>query len=307
MAGGERAFIDQLRAIAVHPAARGLADDAAALDIGGATFVVTHDTLVEGVHYLPTDPAADVAWKLLAVNLSDLAAKGARPLGVLMGYALTEDSAWDTSFVHGLQIALAHFGVALLGGDTVKLPRGTPRVLGLTAIGNGGVRVPSRSGAQVGDAVYVTGVIGDAGPGLRAARGEIDAPELLFAYRRPQPQIAAGQALAPIVTAMMDVSDGLLIDAQRMADASGGRLLIDLAAVPLSAAYQAVDGGGRDSRLAAATAGDDYQLLFTASVPPPDIGCAVTRIGEVVQGAGIGLHDATGSVPLPEFLGWMHT
>lgn len=306
MAGGEVAFIEQLRALATHAAARGLADDAAVLEVGGAALVLTHDTLVESVHYLPTDPPADVAWKLLAVNLSDLAAKGAVPLGALMGYALTDDPTWDAAFVEGLGDALAQFGLALFGGDTVKLPQGAPRVLGLTAIGTCGARVPSRGGARVGDAVYVTGTIGDAGLGLRAARGEIDAPELLRAYRRPQPQLTAGQALAPVVTAMMDVSDGLLIDARRMAEASGVGMRIDLDAVPLSPAYCAVAGEGRDARLAAATAGDDYQLLFTSGLPLPKVACAVTRIGQVVRGAGLQLYDATGAAPLPEVLGWTH-
>jgi thiamine-monophosphate kinase len=306
MRGGEFAFIDQLRLIALHPAARGLTDDAAVLEVGDARLVLTHDSLVEGVHYLPTDPPADVAWKLLAVNLSDLAAKGARPLAVLIGYALTNDPVWDDAFVAGLGAALAQFNVALIGGDTVALPHGAPRVLGLTAIGSAGVRVPARSGAQVGDDVYVTGTIGDAGQGLRAAYGEIDAPHLLRAYRRPEPQLAAGQALAPFVTAMMDVSDGLLIDAQRLARASGVAISIDLDAVPLSDDFLAVVGGHREARIAAVTAGDDYQLLFTSSLPLPELRCPLTCIGRVEQGAGLVLRDALGPVPLPAKLGWIH-
>ena len=101
----EAAFIESLRALATHPAARGLLDDAAVLDVAGRSLVLTHDMLVEGVHYLPGDPPGDVAWKLLAVNLSDLAAKGARPLGVLLGYSLGDD-AWDEAFVAGLGTAL---------------------------------------------------------------------------------------------------------------------------------------------------------------------------------------------------------
>ena len=131
----EAELIARLRAIATHPGARGLADDAAVLPSPAGDLVLTHDMIVEGVHYLPTDPAGDVAWKLLAVNLSDLAAKGAAPLGVLMGYALAGDAEWDAAFVAGLGRALDHFAVPLLGGDTVALPAGAPRVLGLTAIG----------------------------------------------------------------------------------------------------------------------------------------------------------------------------
>src|SRR5215210_7247274 len=104
-----------LRGLAAHPAARDLLDDAAVLDIGGRSLVLSHDMLVEGVHYRPDDPPGDVAWKLVAVNLSDLAAKGARPLGMLLGYSLGEDE-WDAAFVQGLETALRAFGIPLLGG-----------------------------------------------------------------------------------------------------------------------------------------------------------------------------------------------
>ena len=298
----EADFISALRTIATHPAARGLTDDAAVW----GDLVITHDMIAEGVHYLRSDPPADVAWKLLAVNLSDLAAKGAKPLAVLMGYALTGDAAWDAAFVEGLHAALAAFDVALFGGDTVALPAGAPRVLGLTAIGTGGARVPARSGAQAGDAIYVTGTIGDAGLGLRVAQNEGEAGELLTAYRRPTPQLAAGQMLAPIVTAMMDVSDGLLIDAARMAEASGALFEIVLDAVPLSAAYRAQKGEQRAARMTAATAGDDYQLLFTTSAALPTLDCPVTRIGQVKRGEGLVVSDSAGAVPLPDTLGWEH-
>ncbi|HEY5710589.1 MAG TPA: AIR synthase related protein, partial [Allosphingosinicella sp.] len=111
--------------MAGDPAARGLADDAAVIEIGGETIVLTHDMIVEGVHYLADDPPGDVAWKLVAVNLSDLAAKGARPRGALLGYALG-DGDWDAAFVRGLATALSAFGVELLGGDTVAMPPGAP-------------------------------------------------------------------------------------------------------------------------------------------------------------------------------------
>jgi thiamine-monophosphate kinase len=274
----EADFLALLRPLARDPAARGLLDDAAVL----GDLVLTHDMLVEGVHFLPDDPPADVAWKLLAVNLSDLAAKGATPVGVLLGYPLG-DGEWDRAFVHGLGEALAAFEVPLLGGDTVK----GPRVLSLTAIGRSAV-APSRSGARPGDGLWVTGVIGRAGLGLHGD------PDHLAAYRRPTPRLAEGQALAPHVHAMMDVSDGLLIDAQRMADASGLALAIDLDAVPVAG-----------DRLTAITAGDDYELLFAAPagfVPP----IPATRIATFANGQGLTLHDAKGPVPLPERLGWQH-
>ena len=159
----------------------------------------------------------------------------------------------------------------------MSLPAGAPRVIALTAIGRA-IAAPLRSGAQVGDALYVTGTIGDAGAGLRIARGEDGPAELLAAYRRPQPRLTEGRALAPLVHAMMDVSDGLLIDAARMAEASGVAVTIDLASIPLSAAYRAFAGDDCAARIDAATAGDDYQLLFAA---PADLALPIpaTRIG----------------------------
>ena len=300
----ESAFIESLRAIATHPAARGLADDAAVL----GDLVLTHDMIVEGVHFLATDPPADVAWKLVAVNLSDLAAKGATPLGALMGYGLTGDAAWDAAFAEGLAMVLDRFGLPLLGGDTVSLPMGAPRTLGLTAIGRappGGA--PARSGARAGDALFVTGTIGDAGLGLKIALDEMEGPaELLAAYRRPVPLLDAGRALAPQVSAMMDVSDGLLLDASRMAAASGLAVAIDLDRVPLSPACRAIAGDDRAARLAAVAAGDDYQLLFAATAAPTDPGCPVTRIGRFAAGAGLSINDAAGPVPVPARLGYLH-
>jgi thiamine-monophosphate kinase len=304
MMTGETSFIECLRALATHPAARGLLDDAAVLEIGGARLVLSHDMLVEGVHFLPSDPPASVAWKLVAVNLSDLAAKGAKPLAALMGYALTGDADWDGAFVAGLKEALTTYGLPLIGGDTVSA---TQRVIGLTVIGEGGPFIPTRSGAGEGDALFVTGTIGDAGLGLEIARAEGYEPQsLLNAYRKPVPQLAAGALLAPVVTAMMDVSDGLLIDAARLAEAGGLAALIDLDAVPLSFDHRAVAGDDRAARLAAVTAGDDYQLLFTSALPLPALPCHVTRIGQMVRGHNVHLHDSGGGVPLPTVLGWLH-
>ena len=310
----ESAFIARLRALATHPAARGLLDDAAVLPAPlGRDLVLTHDMLVEGVHFLPDDPPGDVAWKLLTVNLSDLAAKGATPIGVLIGYALADD-AWNEAFLAGLARALAHFEVPLLGGDTVASPG--PRSLGLTAIGQTAPGLaPARSGAQAGDRLWVTGTIGGAGLGLRIARGEIEGPrQLLKAYRLPMPRLAAGQALAPHAHAMADVSDGLLIDAGRIADASGRAVAIDLAAIPLSPEYLAVAGGNRPARLAASTAGDDYELLFAAPDSATEailILCQplklnLTCIGRFSEGAGMTLSDGEGTVPVPDRLGYEH-
>lgn len=274
----ESDFLALLRPLATHPAARGLMDDAAVL----GDMVFTHDVLVEGVHFLHDDPPGDIAWKLLAVNLSDLAAKGATPTGVLLGYPLS-DVEWDRAFVAGFGDALTAFDVALFGGDTVR----GPRVLSLTAIGRSAC-APSREGAKAGDALFVTGVIGRAGLGLGGD------PEHLDAYRRPNPRLAEGKALAPIVRAIMDVSDGLLIDAQRMAMASNLALTIDLDAVPHVG-----------DLMTAITAGDDYELLFAAA-PDTVLPVAATRIGTFRAGTGLTLHNSTGRVALPETLGYTH-
>lgn len=265
----EAAFIQALRAHASTEAARGLADDCAVLEVGGEALVLTHDTMVEGVHWLAEQDPADVAWKLVAVNLSDLAAKGAQPLGVLLGYTLGAD---DTRFAQGLGEALAHFSVALLGGDTVSSPG--PQVLGLTALGRATHRpVPSRSGARAGDSVWITGPVGAAMLGFEALSSGDTATDTA-AYRRPVPRLGKGRALAPLVTAMMDVSDGLLLDSTRMAEASGVTIALVSADVPLPPTLPLARA--RD----AMAWGDDYELLFTlpATLSPP---CLAIRIGEV--------------------------
>lgn len=311
----EAAFINALRQLAHDPAARSLADDAAVFEIAGTQLVLTHDMVVEGVHFLPDDPPADVAWKLVAVNLSDLAAKGAKPIGVLMGYSLTGDGGWDDAFIRGLEAALAHFGTPLLGGDTVSAPPGAPRTLGLTAVGEAAAGAPSRAGAKAGDLLWVSGTIGDAGAGLAIARGEREGPpSLLDRYRRPQPRLAAGQALAPLVSAMMDVSDGLLIDARRLADASGVGIALDLERVPLSDEYASMFGNGSDAVLNAAVAGDDYELLFTAPAAASDailglgasLGLPLTAVGRILSGTGLRLSYRGEQVALPGRLGYEH-
>ena len=264
----EALYIRMLRKLATHPGARGLTDDAAVLEVGDETLVLVHDMMVEGVHFLPGQDPADIAWKLVAVNMSDLAAKGAEPLGVLTGHMLGAD---DAGFVIGLEDALLHFGVPLLGGDTVSAAGG-PRALGLTAIGRATHQpVPSRSCAMPGDLVYVTGVLGLAMLGYEALLDGTG--EDSTAYRRPLARLAEGQLLAPIVSAIMDISDGLLLDASRLAQASDVTLSIESGAVPVATA--------EDRRQDALRWGDDYELLFTA---PPDaqIPVKATRIGAVI-------------------------
>ena len=257
-----------MRALAKDPAARGLEDDAAVLEFGGESLVLTHDTLVGGVHILDGQDPADIAWKLVAVNLSDLAAKGAEPVGVLLSHMLGTD---DHRFVTGLGEVLEAYNVPLLGGDTVRGEG--PRVWGCTAIGHATHNpVPLRGGAKVGDAIYVTGTLGAAMLGFEALRDGEDADST--AYRRPVPLLEEGRLLAPHVSAMMDISDGLLLDCWRMATAC------EFAAFELeSAAIPVADEARRDECI---RWGDDYQLLFTA---PESIELPVDakRIGTVTS------------------------
>ncbi len=307
---GERDYIDRLRAIATHPGARGLDDDAALLD----GLVLTHDMIAEGVHFRPDDPPASVGWKLVAVNLSDLAAKGADPLAALMGATLSGDAAWDEAFVSGVAEACAAFGLALIGGDTISLPPGAPKVFGLTAIGRSGSATPSRAGGVLGDTLWLAGTLGDATAGLAMLKTNSNAEgPLVEAYRRPQPLLAAGRAMAGKASAMMDVSDGLLIDLDRLCTASGCGARVQLDALPLSAAFIAAHGSDRSACLMAATGGDDYALL--AAFPPATdplvsvrlpSGVIFARIGSLATGSEIQLTDRAGEVPLPERLGYEH-
>jgi thiamine-monophosphate kinase len=258
------------------------------LEVGGEALVLTHDAMVEGVHFLPGQDPADVAWKLVATNMSDLAAKGAEPLGVLLGYQFAGD---DARFVAGLREALEHYRAPLLGGDTVS--GNGPQNLGLTAIGRATHRpVPSRSGARAGEELWITGPVGAAMLGFEALKaGSGDSA----AYRRPVALLAEGQALAPLVTAMMDLSDGLLLDASRMAETSGVTLAIVRAAIPI-----ATPEARRDEAL---RWGEDYQLLFTlpAGTEPP---VPAHRIGRAeARGEHALLLD--GAAPLGQ-LGYQH-
>ena len=306
----EKDIISRLRRTTSHPAARGLLDDVALLD----GLVITHDSIAEGIHYRPEDPPHSVGWKLMAVNLSDLAAKGATPVGALLSLTLSGDSDWEEHFLDGVEAAAEQFGMPLIGGDTIALPPGAPRVLGLTAIGRAGAATPGRDGAMAGDALWLVGAVGDSAAGLAILQQDSKAAGLLIdAYRRPIPLLALGQKIAPHAHATMDVSDGLLLDASRMADASQCGLEIDLASIPLSAAFIAERGGGLDARLFASTGGDDYALLaalpaefdpFTLSLPS---GTTMARVGTFTSaGAGLALRFGDRAVPLPESLGHEH-
>src|SRR6478609_3868763 len=159
----EAEIIDRLRRIATAPEARGLLDDVAVLD----GLVITHDSIAEGVHFRSSDPPSSVGWKLVTVNLSDLAAKGAEPAGALLSMAIGGDPGWEEEFLTGIEHACESYRLPLIGGDTISLPTGAPRVFGLTAIGRAGARVPERAGGRPGDALWLVGTLGDSAAGLK--------------------------------------------------------------------------------------------------------------------------------------------
>ncbi len=264
MAMNEPEFIAALRMLPLHPGARDLQDDCAVITFGSETLVFNHEMMAEDTHFLPDADMADVAWKLVATNLSDLAAKGAEPVGVLLGHSLGRN---DGRFVVGLKEALIAFGAPLLGGDTIAATGAS--TFSMTAIGRAThLPVPARRGARAGDKVCLTGMVGRAMLGFEGVAAHRDA------FNRPIPRMAEGIALAPHVSAMMDVSDGLLLDCWRMAEASGVTLAIDPEAVPVA------DPARRDECL---RWGDDYELLFTAppeAVLPVAVHCIGTVMGK---------------------------
>jgi len=300
------------------PGALGLKDDAALLaDEPGCETVVTVDAMVAGVHFLPDDPPDLIARKLVRVNLSDLAAKGATPFAVLLAAAFPHDvgDEWLRRFAAGLGEDLATFGVALIGGDTVATPG--PLTLSLTALGRVAAgRALLRSGAKIGDILWVSGTIGDGFLGLAAARGELagltsaDIAALAERYRLPQPRTGLGPALIGVAHAAMDVSDGLVQDLGHLCRASGVGGVIEAECVPLSGPARATN-----SPLASLlTGGDDYELLFSA---PPQAavelrgiadaaGVPLTAIGRVVAGGGVTVVDASGQPLAIERGGWRH-
>lgn len=280
-----------LSPLATDPAARGLKDDVAVLHPPpGRAMVLTHDTIVEGVHFLASDPPGTVAQKLLRVNLSDLAAKGADPAGYLLSCAWSErcDWAWREAFAAGLAKDQARFGLSLLGGDTVSTPG--PLTLGATLIGWAD-SPPSRAGAARGDRLFVTGPIGDGRLGLEAALGRLTGSEaevLIDHYRRPTPRLDCLDLVRRFATATADISDGLIADAGRIAVASGLGVRIDLDRMPLSAAaagWLAEQPDPAQARAWLATGGDDYQIAL--SIAPAIIPAAE----QAARALGVALHE----------------
>ncbi|KAI96337.1 thiamine-monophosphate kinase [Rhodomicrobium udaipurense JA643] len=310
---GENALIAEVLApLATHPCAFGLSDDAAHLSqMPPNGLVITTDALVAGVHFFENDDPGDAAYKAVAVNVSDLAAKAAKPFAYLLTLALpaapTED--WARAFAGGLARAQAAFGVSLIGGDTVTA-RG-PWWLSVTALGDAPARPLVRGGGRPGDVLYVTGTLGDAALGLKMRLGLADfaaalstdeTERLARRYLYPEPRVSLRPALAAHASAAMDLSDGLALDLTRLCIASGVTATVDASALPLSEAARSAVAACPALIEAIITGGDDYEIL--AAVPPEtasglgtearsrafeaaarDAGCPIFRIGKLAEGA----------------------
>ncbi len=292
------------------PGALDLSDDAAVLiPPEGHELVISADAMVEGVHFLPADPADLVARKLLRTNLSDLAAMGAIPLGYLMTVSTRQDTpeSWYVGFAAGLAVDQAAFQISLLGGDTTSTPG--PISLSLTIIGTvaPGAAI-RRSGARIGDEIWVSGTIGDGALGLLAARGLLDDPDGFLAdrYRLPRPRL--GLAQAGVVQACMDVSDGLVQDLGHLCRASGLSACVEASCVPRTRPDQ-------EHLVLCLTGGDDYELLM--AVRPGDgeklqshaatLNTRATRIGTFGAGPpSVQVYGLDGAPMHLDRVGWSH-
>ena len=302
---GEFELIAKLFApLATSAGAFGLTDDIALLTPrAGHDIVLKADAIVEGVHFRSSDPADRVAKKALRVNLSDLAAKGAEPIGYLLTLNLPNSTGmtWLEDFARGLGEDQKAYVISLFGGDTTSTPG--PLTIAIGAIG----AIPSgtmirRSGAKPGDLVFVSGTIGDAAGGLAVLKGNHgglplrEKEALVRRYQLPEPRLALGQALRGIASASLDVSDGLVADLGHIADVSHVRVAIEALRIPRSDALKALGDSPKDI-VSAATAGDDYEIAFTAPAAKRDrvleaaarTSTPVTEIGRVTAGTGITL------------------
>jgi len=313
--------------LAKDPGSLGLTDDAAVLaPVPGLDLVLTKDVLAANVHFFADDAPEAIAAKALRVNLSDLAAKGARPRGYLLGLALPADwtTDWLERFCRGLSSDQAVYDIQLLGGDTIR--SGNSLQVSITAIGEVEQgKAVRRSGARTGDLIFVTGTIGDAAAGLQARLDprfcrahdltEDEETHILDRYLLPRPRTRIAPVLVAHAHAAMDVSDGLIADCTHLAAASGVDVTLDLTAVPLSRALQHLKVKTPAFLGRCLNGGDDYEIL--ASVPgekaesfirdAADCGCPVAQIGTAGAGDGqVHLVEAGHSVVLDKNGGFRH-
>jgi thiamine-monophosphate kinase len=319
---GEFERIARFFAPLAAPEGLGLLDDVAIIPgPPGEQYVLKTDAIVEGVHFRSEDPADQVAQKLLRVNLSDLAGKGAVPVGYLLTTALPRecDEAWLERFAEGLARDQKEFGIGLLGGDSVATAG--PVTLSVAAVGR--VRTGEtvlRKGARPGDAVFVSGTLGDGVLGLNALRGEL--PELSSAerdfladrYHLPRPRLQLGRRLVGTARAMMDISDGLIADLGHICEASGVGAVVEAARLPLSPAARAAIAADAVRLGAALAGGDDYELLFTAPADTAagiaaiarETAVPVTAIGRIERGNGVRVVDEQGAQIAMTDAGYRH-
>lgn len=294
-----------------------LSDDTALFaPSAGKELVITSDAITAGIHFYPDDAADHVAQKLLRVNLSDLAAKGARPRGYLLCLLLPEttDENWLSGFVAGLLSDQTRYGIRLFGGDTSRI--NGPLTATVTAIGEveSGTMI-RRSGAQMGDLLYMTGGLGNAGLGLKIREGELDENEYLLShYLHPYPRLEIGQELVGVATSCIDISDGLVQDAGHLAKNSQLGLTINTSQLTFSREARDVLKQRPDLLEYCLNCGDDYELLFTA---PPEhhdaliqlserVNTSITAIGAVHEGSGVTVLGDQGEViDIPQH-GWQH-
>jgi thiamine-monophosphate kinase len=310
----DRLIATYFRPIATHPGAFGLADDAAAIaPPPGCDLVLTTDGVISGVHFFPDDPADTVARKALRINLSDLAAKGATPLGFLLSIGLPAGlpADWLKSFARGLGEDAAHYGCALLGGDTDRSPGAiTVHISALGTVPHGSM--VRRKGARAGDVVVATGTAGDAALGLvlrqdaaAVGRWKLDDPmrdHLLSRYLLPQPRTAIAAALRRHASAAIDVSDGLVGDLAKLCRASGVGAEVAIADVPLSPAAQAAVEAEPALMDTVLTGGDDFEVIATVAPERLDAlsqeaaaaGVTISRIATVTAGQGAHFRGADG-------------
>ena len=318
------ALIRERCAIAREDVRFGIGDDAALLAVpAGQLLAVSTDTLVAGVHFPQSTKVHDIGWKALAVNLSDLAAMGATPAWAMLALTLPEaDLHWVGEFADGFATLAGEFKLALVGGDTTQGP------LSITVTVHGFVPEGAallRSGAGIGDAVFVTGTLGDAAAGLRCLdKNDAEADRLLSApagtrealierLNRPTPRIAQGLALRGRASACIDVSDGLLADLGHICAASGVGAELDAESLPTSSALLTLfDVDAR--RAFQLSGGDDYELCFTAADADASTllgdlarsGCGATRIGRIVAESGVRVRDGAGNPVTIARSGWEH-
>jgi thiamine-monophosphate kinase len=309
------------------PGAYGLRDDAAVISPApGSELVAKSDAIVAGIDFPPDEAADLVARKALRVNLSDLAAKGAVPRAYMVDLMLpdTVDEAWIAAFAAGLRQDQTQYGVHLIGGDMSSTPG--PAAIAVMAFGEMPVgRIIRRGGACAGDAVFVTGTIGDAALGLAVLRGELPdlEPELaaflLDRYRLPQPRVGLGPQLIGIATAALDISDGLVADLRHLCEASGLAAVIEAPLVPLSTAARRTVEADPSRWDPILSGGDDYEILFTAPATASDeiaglsrwIGVPITRLGRLAapprtKQSRIKVLDAAGRPMVLSAEGWTH-